>query len=128
MELLGRKMDEITQKLDTIADIIENLVTITKTMNEQLGENVKKLVETIDKYTDSTNQRSNEDFELTRTCLADVTKEITTLNQATGIEQLMRMNQALNGILALLEQNIDPNSIQEKLLEITQFIKQYGGR
>jgi hypothetical protein len=40
----------------------------------------------------------------------------------------MRMNQALNGILALLEQNIDPNSIQEKLLEITQFIKQYGGR
>jgi hypothetical protein len=97
-------------------------------MNEELGENVKKLVETIDKYTDTNNQRSTEDFEITRNYINDITREITILNQATGIDQLMRMNKALNGILSLLEQNIDPNSIQEKLAEITQFIKQYGGR
>jgi len=128
MDLLGRKLDEITQKLDGIKDTIENLVAGMKGMNEELGENVKKLIETIEKYADTTNQRSSEDFELTRKFINDITKEINTLNQATGIDQLMRMNQALNGILSLLEQNIDPNSIQEKLLEVTQFIKQYRGR
>lgn len=128
MDLIGRKLDEITQKLDTITDTIGNLITSTKSVNEDLGENVKKLVDAVEKYSDTINQRSNEDFELTRNLINDVTKEINTLNQATGIDQLMRMNQALSGILSLLEQNIDPNSIQEKLLEITQFIKQSGGR
>ncbi len=128
MQLLGRKLDEITKKLDFMTDSIEKLASTTQSLNEELGTNLKKLAETIDRYTDSINQHSTDDFEITRKSISEVTKEISSLNQATGIEQVMRVNQALNGIVTLLDRAIDPNSIQAKLSEITDFIKLYGGK
>jgi pyrroloquinoline quinone (PQQ) biosynthesis protein C len=86
------------------------------------------LAETIDRYIDSVNQHSTDDFEITRKSIAEVTKEINSLNQATGIEQILRVNQALNGLVSLLSKAVDPNSIQAKLAEITDFIKFYGGK
>ncbi|MDD1778719.1 MAG: hypothetical protein LUQ65_11185 [Candidatus Helarchaeota archaeon] len=128
MQQLGRKLDDITKKLDLMTESIGKLTSTTQGLNEELGVNLKKLAETIDKYTDSINQHSTDDFELTRKSIAEVTKEISSLNQATGIEQIMRVNQTLTGILSLLSQAADPNSIQAKLSEITAFIKLYGGQ
>jgi flagellar biosynthesis regulator FlaF len=128
MQQLGKKLDEITQKLDIMTDGITKLTSTTQSLNEELGANLQKLAETIDRYIDSINQHSTDDFEITRKSIAQVTKEINSLNQATGIEQLMRVNQALTGLLSLLSQAVDPNSIQAKLSEITAFIKSYGGQ
>ena len=128
MQQLGRKLDDITKKLDIMTEGIANLASTTKSLNEELGANLQKLAETIDRYIDSINQHSTDDFEVTRKSIIEVSKEISSLNQATGIEQIMRVSQALNGILSLLSQAVDPNSIQAKLSEITAFIKLYGGQ
>lgn len=128
MQQLGRKLDDITKKLDLMTNSIEQLVGTTKSLNEELGTNITKLAETIDRYIDSVNQHSTDDFEITRKSIAEVTKEINSLNQATGIEQILRVNQALNGLVSLLSKAVDPNSIQAKLAEITDFIKFYGGK
>ena len=128
MQQLGRKLDDITKKLDLMTNSIEQLVGTTKSLNEELGTNITKLAETIDRYIDSVNQHSTDDFEITRKSIAEVTKEINSLNQATGIEQILRVNQALNGLVSLLSKAVDPNSIQAKLAEITDFIKLYGGK
>jgi len=128
MQQLGRKLDDITKKLDLMTNSIEQLVSTTKSLNEELGTNIVKLAETIDRYIDSINQHSTDDFEITRKSIAEVTKEINSLNQATGIEQIFRVNQALNGLVSLLSKAVDPTSIQTKLAEITEFIKLYGGK
>lgn len=128
MQQLGRKLDDITKKLDLMTNGIEQLVSTTKSLNEELGTNISKLAETIDRYIDSINQHSTDDFEITRKSIAEVTKEINSLNQATGIEQIFRVNQALNGLVSLLSKAVDPTSIQTKLAEITEFIKLYGGK
>lgn len=128
MQQLSRKLDEITKKLDFMTESINSLASTTHSLNDELGANLKKLAETIDKYIDAINQHSTDDFEVTRKSIVEVTREINSLNQATGIEQLMRVNQSLNGILSLLSQSVDPNSIQAKLSEIAAFIKSYGGQ
>jgi hypothetical protein len=124
---LGQKLDEIIIKLEAMSEGIAALMGVLEKTNEGLGENVKNLTETIEKYTDTMTERLKDDFEQSRGSITSVTKEINSLKQATGNEQIVRITQALNGILSLLQNNINPNQIQSQLQEINQFIKTYGG-
>lgn len=128
VKALGQKLDEIIMKLEAMGEGIAALMGVLEKTNQGLGENVKQLTETIERYTDTMTERLKEDFEQSRGSIATVTTQINSLKQATGTEQIIRINQALNGILTLLQQTINPSVIQGQLSEIKQFIKMYGGQ
>lgn len=128
VQVLGKRLDDITMKLDAMADGITALLNAIQKTNEGLGENVKKLTEIIEKYTDSMTERLKEDFEQSRGNITAVNQAIGQLTKVTGADQIMRIDQGLRGILQLLQQSIDPNRIQTQLAEISQFIKMYGGQ
>lgn len=127
-QVLGKRLDDITMKLDAMADGITALLNAIQKTNEGLGENVKKLTEIIEKYTDSMTERLKDDFEQSRGNITAVNQAIGQLTKVTGADQIMRIDQGLRGILQLLQQSIDPNRIQTQLAEISQFIKMYGGQ
>ncbi|MHA1263743.1 MAG: hypothetical protein ACTSRS_00765 [Candidatus Helarchaeota archaeon] len=126
--VLGQKLDEIIMKLEAMAEGVATLITIIEKTNAGLGENVKNLTESIEKYTDMMTENLKNDFEQSRSSINKVTQEINSLKQVTGTEQITRITNALNGILSLLHQNINPEQIQAQLIEINQFIKTYGGQ
>jgi len=128
VQVLGKRLDDITMKLDAMADGITALLNAVQKTNEGLGENVKKLSEIIGKYTDSMTDRLKDDFEQSRGNITAVNQAIGQLTKVTGADQIMRIDQGLRGILQLLQQSIDPNRIQTQLAEISQFIKMYGGQ
>jgi len=127
MRFVGQKLDEITDKLDALNENIAGLVNTITTTGQEIGENVKKLAEIIEKYTDSVMEQSKESFDRSRNQLLEISREINTLKRVTGIDQLMRMNTALQEILTLLQNSINPDQIQNQLFEISQFIKLQGG-
>lgn len=128
VQVLGKKLDDIIIKLEGMADGITALLNGIEKTNQGLGENVKRLTEAIENYTDSMTERLKEDFERSRGNIARVTQAINQLTQVTGTDQIMRIDQGLKGILQLLQQSIDPNRIQMQLNEIMQFMSMYGGR
>ena len=128
VQVLGKRLDDITMKLDAMADGITALLNAIQKTNEGLGENVKKLTEIIGKYTDSMTERLKNDFEQSRGNITAVNQAIGQLTKVTGADQIMRIDQGLRGVLQLLQQSIDPNRIQTQLAEISQFIKMYGGQ
>ncbi|NVM53029.1 MAG: hypothetical protein HWN66_04955 [Candidatus Helarchaeota archaeon] len=128
VQILGKKLDEITEKLETMTEGVSALINAIEKTNEGLGQNVKKLTETIGKYTDTMTEHLKQDFEYSREHILDVTREISALTRQTGTDQMIRISQALNGILTLLQKSVDPNLIQTQLSEIAQFIKIYGGQ
>ena len=128
VQVLGKRLDDITMKLDAMADGITALLNAIQKTNEGLGENVKKLTEIIGKYTDSMTERLKDDFEQSRGNITAVNQAIGQLTKVTGADQIMRIDQGLRGVLQLLQQSIDPNRIQTQLAEISQFIKMYGGQ
>ncbi|MHA1648901.1 MAG: hypothetical protein ACTSYB_01815 [Candidatus Helarchaeota archaeon] len=127
MRFVGQKLDEITDKLDALNENIAGLINTITTTGQEIGENVKKLAEIIEKYTDSVMEQSKESFDRSRNQLLEISREINTLKRVTGIDQLMRMNTALQEILTLLQNSINPDQIQNQLFEISQFIKLQGG-
>ena len=128
VQIVGKKLDEITVKLDSLSQSIAMLINTLQKTNEELGQNVKTLTESVEKYVDITTESSKVDFEHSRENILQVSNEITMLSRMTGADQMMRINQALNGILSVLQQTIDPNKIQAQLYEISQFIKEHGGQ
>jgi len=128
VQVLGKRLDDITMKLDAMADGITAMLNAIQKTNEGLGENVKKLTEIIEKYSVSMTDRLKDDFEQSRGDITAVNQAIGQLTKVTGADQIMRIDQGLRGILQLLQQSIDPNRIQTQLAEISQFIKMYGGQ
>lgn len=128
VQVLGRKLDDIIMKLEGMAEGITAMINEIHTTNEGLGENVKKLAETLENYTDKMTEGLKGDFDSSRSKISEVTREINSLTRVTGTDQIMRINQALNGLLGVLQQAINPNMIQAQLNEISQFIRMYGGQ
>ncbi len=128
VQVLGKKLDDITMKLDAMADGITALLNAIQKTNEGLGENVKQLTGTIEKYADTMTERLKDDFEQSRGNIMKVNQSISQLTKVTGTDQIMRIDQGLRGILQLLQQSVDPNKIQAQLVEINQFIRMYGGQ
>lgn len=127
MNIVGQKLDEITMKLDGMTDAITGLGNIIQKNTQDLGEMMTKLTAIIEKYTDTITERSKQGFDESRANLMEVSKEIGTLRSVTGIDQIMRFNNAIKQILMLLEKTIDPNAIQRQLVEISQFMRSVGG-
>jgi len=127
MQIVGKKLDDITVKLDSVANAVAMLVNELQKTNQELGENAKKLSESVEHYADAITQRSLNDFEQSKNNIMKVSTEITNFSRMTGSDQIVRINQSLNAILAVLEKAINPDQIQSQLFEITQFIKNQGG-
>lgn len=128
VQVLGQKLDDITMKLEAMAEGVTALINAINKTNEVLGENVNKLTETLEKYTDTMTEGLKNDFDSSRIKITEVTREVNSLTRVTGTDQIMRINQALNGMLGVLQQAINPNTIQTQLNEIYQFIRMYGGQ
>ena len=128
VQVLGKKLDDVIDRLESMTAGITALINAIQKTNEWLGENVKLLTATIEGYTDTMTQRLEQDFEQSRDQILAVSGAITSLTRVTGTDQIMRINQALTSILSLLQQAIDPNRIQVQLGEIAQFIKMHGGQ
>ena len=127
MRVVGQKLDEITSKLDAMTKAIAGLVDEIKQTGEGLVGGIAKLTEILEKDIEIVTQRSKEGFDESRSQLMAVTREMDTLRRVTGTDQMLRVNNALNQLLSLLSNAIDPNKIQQQLFEISQFIKSYGG-
>ena len=127
MQVVGQKLDEITMKLNAMTEGIAILAEEIKKSREELSQDVEKLADTLDKYIDILTESSRESFDKSRNQLLHISDEINTLTKATGIAQIVRVNNSLTQLLSLLQGAIDPNRIQQQLLEITQFIKSVGG-
>ena len=128
MEVVGKKLDEITQKLEAMTGILEMLTESIQKMEESLGETVGRLTETVKGYVEVVTERSDQEFEHYKGLILDVSGEVQTLNKMTGIQQIIQIGEALNNMSALLHQAIDPNSLHAKLNDITNFIKTQGGK
>ncbi len=128
VQMLGQKLDEIIIKLESMSDGVAALINAIEKTNEGLGENVKNLTESIEKYTDTMTDRLKTDFDSSRGKIMEVTREVNSLTRITGTDKILSINRTLNGLLLLLQQAINPNAIQAQLNEINQFIRMYGGQ
>ncbi|MFX1297317.1 MAG: hypothetical protein ACFFD2_20990 [Promethearchaeota archaeon] len=127
IQVIGQKLDGIIAKIDLMVETITGLASTVEKTGNGLRDYVKKLAETIERYTDTMTERSKEDFELSRDVLDKISREIITLRRITGTDQIINITNALNQLLTLLQGAINPDLIQQQLYEITTFIKNYGG-
>ncbi|MHA1298375.1 MAG: hypothetical protein ACTSO9_02910 [Candidatus Helarchaeota archaeon] len=125
---LTERLNQISQKLDSISDNFNNLIESIDKMSSNIGSMMEELSKKIMDYSNLVTSKGQEDFDESRNQLILINDEINKLRKGVGTEQLLKMNNALQGILDIIGgAELNSKDLKQKLAEISKFIESNKG-
>ncbi len=127
-DTIVKRLDEIANKLDGIGDTFNNLIETLDNMTENLGGVMEGLTTKIGEYSTMITEKGQEDFEAQKNQLLFFKEQLTKVREGIGTEQLMKMSEALRGILEIFgETKFNPEELQNKISDIKKFVDSKRG-
>lgn len=126
---LVQRLDEISKKLDDVTEGFSKLADAINKLGEITESALNGLVNKIGDYQNMFSERSQENFDKSKSQLALINEEINKIRQGTGAEQLLNLSDSLSGILDLLGgDDFNPDNLKTKILEISKYIESKKGQ
>jgi len=119
---VGPKLDEITQKLDTLVSSIKEMTNEFTKFNENISSNLSKISTQITEYFKTLNETSQEDFEKSKKVLEDIEQNVDSQLHPPA-SNIADINNRLEQVFEILGVIVDPDNLQNNIIKINEFVK-----
>ena len=119
---VGPKLDEITQKLDTLVSSIKEMTNEFTKFNENISSNLSKISTQITEYFKTLNETSQEDFEKSKKVLEDIEQNLDSQLHPPA-SNIADINNRLEQVFEILGVIVDPDNLQNNIIKINEFVK-----
>ncbi|MHA1232251.1 MAG: hypothetical protein ACTSRP_15825 [Candidatus Helarchaeota archaeon] len=121
---IGSKLDKISQKIDKLTLTLKALIVEFSQINKNIVDNLKTLSRQIIAYNEKLDDTAGADFDKYSKLLEEIHENINKFSKSPEYS-IIEINQKMKDILSLVEQTINPQDLNIKLLKIKEFLEKF---